>query len=134
MIYMEGAVTSFVQTRGSVPLFWEQTGFQVRESASYAWCDEQVNTRNCLIRLYSTTGSKPTTWRSKRRGTTGRYTIMGESDQQLGRYLSNISNRPNFMFCCRTGHSGFPTNWRRYSKLHLQQMKMSTENNYLRES
>lgn len=28
-IFMEDCVASYVQTRGSVPLFWEQTGVQV---------------------------------------------------------------------------------------------------------
>ncbi len=29
VIYLDDLVTSFVQTRGSVPLFWEQPGVQV---------------------------------------------------------------------------------------------------------
>jgi hypothetical protein len=29
VIYLDNEVTSYVQTRGSVPLFWEQPGVQV---------------------------------------------------------------------------------------------------------
>lgn len=30
IIFLDDEVTSFIQTRGSVPLFWEQPGIQVK--------------------------------------------------------------------------------------------------------
>ena len=32
VIYIDDQVTSYLQTRGSVPLFWEQPGFQVGQA------------------------------------------------------------------------------------------------------
>lgn len=36
VIYLDNEVSSYIQTRGSVPLFWEQPGVQV--SKYYTYC------------------------------------------------------------------------------------------------
>jgi len=37
VIYVDDQVCSFIQTRGSVPLFWEQPGFQVKTLRHVMW-------------------------------------------------------------------------------------------------
>jgi len=42
VIYVDDQVCSFIQTRGSVPLFWEQPGFQVKTRSCVLYFISQV--------------------------------------------------------------------------------------------
>ena len=53
VIFLEGQIASFLQTRGSVPLFWEQPGIQVMCYTISDWQVSKYNMRLSFLCIYN---------------------------------------------------------------------------------